>query len=649
MHNIAEVLRDAWRLAKPYFAGSDERRSAWVLLAAVIALRLVLVGAEVVLSFWGNAFMTSLADKDWDTFIALLLTWKVTASGWILPGFCGVAALYIVIAVYRIYLTQWLQIRWRRWMTRHFLDQWLADRAYYRISLIPPTDEGRAIGIENPDQRIAEDLRAFIGDGVAGVRGILFLGIDLLSTVVSLFSFIAILWSLSGPLTVLGVSIPGYMVWVALIYAVFGTVATHFVGRPLVLLNFRKQRVEADFRFALVRLRENTEGVALYRGEDEEKRGLLARFEALAANWWLLMQRYKFLTALTAGYGQVASVFPIVVAAPRYFAGLIPLGALTQTAGAFGQVQGAMSWFVDSYADIASWRATVERLATFHRAIEAARAAAGEGVHLASGTDSGYSLRRATLALPNGEVLLRDADLTLRRGQSVVITGRSGSGKSTLFRALAGIWPFGRGQVRRPSGRSLFLPQRAYIPLGTLRHAITYPAPPDAHADRDVREVLEAVGLGALANRLEDEDNWGQRLSGGEQQRLALARALLARPDWLFLDEATASLDAEAEAALYASLKRLLPGTTVVSIAHRPAVREFHDRHLVFQRGPQGPGRIVETFAEKNIGEKTGAAVALFVPPPAEGWFARVASLLSLSRWLGRPQRPRRLPGPGGS
>ena len=429
---------------------------------------------------------------------------------------------------------------------------------------------------------------------MAGVRGILFLAIDLLSNVVSLVSFIAILWSLSGPLTVLGVAIPGYMVWVALLYAVLGTVATHFVGRPLALLNFRKQRVEADFRYSLVRLRENTEGVALYGGESEEKRGLMERFEALALNWWQLMRRYKFLTALTAGYGQVASVFPIVVAAPRYFAGLVPLGALTQTAGAFGQVQGAMSWFVDSYADIAAWRATVERLATFHRAIVAARAASAEGVHLGPGSADGYELRGATLSLPNGEALLRDADLSLHPGQSVVITGRSGSGKSTLFRALAGIWPFGRGEVRRTAGRAMFLPQRPYLPLGTLRHVVTYPAAADAHPDAAVREVLTAVGLGTLAARLDEEENWGQRLSGGEQQRLALARALLARPDWLFLDEATASLDPEAEASLYRLLQQRLPATTIVSIAHRPAVASFHARHLVFERPSEGPGRLAE-------------------------------------------------------
>ncbi len=594
MRNIGEFLGDAWRLAKPYFTRSEERRSAWLLLITVIALQMLLVGMSVVLNFWNNAFFTSLQEKDWQSFIDLLLFWKVTASGGILPGFCGVAAAYILIAVYRIYLTQWLQIRWRRWMTRTFLDDWLADRAYYRISLIAAGDERSGLGTENPDQRIAEDLRAFIGDSIAGMRGILSLGIDLLSNIVSLASFIAILWSLSGPMSVFGYTIQGYMVWVALVYSVAGTVATHYVGRPLALLNFRKQKVEADFRFSLVRLRENTEGVALYGGEEEEERGLLLRFEALAENWWRLMQRYKMLTALTAGYGQVASIFPIVVAAPRYFAGLIPLGALTQTAGAFGQVQGAMSWFVDTYADIASWRATVERLSTFHHAIETARAAAGEGVHAGAGTDAGYALRGATLALPGGETLLQDADLSLRRGESVIVTGRSGSGKSTLFRALAGIWPFGHGEVRRPAGHTLFLPQRPYVPLGTLRHVVTYPQAAGVLPDSAVVAALEAVGLGGLTGQLDAEENWNQRLSGGEQQRLALARALLLRPDWLFLDEATASLDPEAEAQLYQLLRDRLPATTIVSIAHRPTVAQYHERHLVFQRGPTGPGQLVE-------------------------------------------------------
>jgi putative ATP-binding cassette transporter len=599
MRSIAEFLGDAWRLAKPYFSRSEERRSAWLLLSAVVGMQMLLVAMSVVLNFWNNAFFTSLQEKDWDSFISLLLFWKVMPSGLIMPGFFGVAIVYIAVAVYRIYLTQWLQIRWRRWMTRHFLDSWLADRAYYRISLIALADRQHGIGIENPDQRIADDLRAFIGDGVVGVRGILSLGIDLLSNVVSLFSFIAILWTLSGPLTVFGITIQGYMVWVALVYSIAGTIATHYVGRPLAMLNFVKQRVEADFRFSLVRLRENTEGVALYGGEEEEKRGLLFRFEALAANWRELMQRYKLLTALTAGYAQVASVFPIVVAAPRYFAGLIPLGGLTQTAGAFGQVQGAMSWFVDSYADLASWRATVERLSTFQRAIETARAAAAaEGVRTAEPTTTDYSLHGLTLALPGGEKLLTGVDLSLRAGQPVLVSGRSGSGKSTLFRAFAGIWPFGAGEVRRAKGSALFLPQRPYIPLGSLRHVVCYPSAVDAVPAEAVAEALQAVGLGRLASRLDEEENWAQQLSGGEQQRLALARALLARPDWLFLDEATASLDPEAEASLYQVLRQRLPRTTIVSILHRPMLVDIPARRIVFQRDAEGPGRLVELPAE---------------------------------------------------
>jgi putative ATP-binding cassette transporter len=594
MRGIGPFLMDAWRLAKPYYV-SEEKWTARLLLASIIALQLLLVGMDVILNFWNNAFFNSLQNKDWKSFIDLLVLYKRTENG-ILPGFCEVAAVYILIAVYRIYLTQWLQIRWRRWMTTRFLDEWLADRAYYRISLIAVRNaDGTTRPTDNPDQRIAEDLRDFIGDSVLGSRGVLSLGVDLLSNIVSLFSFITILWTLSGPVKLLGLTIPGYMVWIALLYAVFGTWATHMVGRPLALLNFRKQRVEADFRFALVRLRENTEGVALYGGEAQEQAGIIARFGALMANWWALMQRYKLLIALTAGYGQVASVFPIVVAAPRYFAGLIPLGALTQTAGAFGQVQGAMSWFVNSYADIATWRATVERLSTFQRAIVAARAAAaGQGVTAEVAAGRAYALHGTTIALPDGERLLDHAEMELPPGRSVVITGRSGSGKSTLFRTLAGIWPFGSGHVQRGAGTHLFLPQRPYIPLGTLRHAVCYPAQASDYDDAAIVEALAEAGLGALAARLDDEENWTQLLSGGEQQRLAIARALLNKPDWLFLDEATASLDPEAEAGLYATLRRLLPATTIVSIAHSPAVARWHKRHLVLQRGPQGPGRLVE-------------------------------------------------------
>jgi putative ATP-binding cassette transporter len=571
MRGLLAFLKDVWRLSLPYFR-SEERWAARGLLAVIIGLNLSLVGMNVVLNFWNRAFYNSLQDKDWHSFIDLLFTWRGGDKGF-MPGFCGIAAVYIVVAVYSTYLNQWLQIRWRRWMTEKFLTQWLADKTYYKISLLP---DASGIGTDNPDQRIAEDLRSFVNNTLG-------LGLDLLSNIVTLASFVAILWSLSGAFTLFGWNIPGYMVWVALVYAGLGTWVTHLVGKPLIFLNFNQQRVEADFRFALVRLRENMEGVALHNGEDDEHRRLAERFGALIDNWWLIMIRTKFLNAIVAGYGQIASVFPIIVAAPRYFSGAMTLGGLTQTAGAFGQVQGAMSWFVTSYGNLASWRATVDRLVFFRRAMDAAQAAE-PGLLVTPSSDGGWHVEGLKLALPDGTELLHGATLTLPPGRSVVISGRSGSGKSTLFRALAGIWPYGHGAVRRPAGRALFLPQRPYIPLGTLRHAITYPDGADA-SDAAVRAALRNAGLGHLEPRLDEEDAWTQRLSGGEQQRLAVARALLARPDWLFLDEATASLDPAAETELYATLKVELPDTTIVSIAHRPAVAALHDDRLVFQAG----------------------------------------------------------------
>ncbi len=588
MRGLGPFFRDVWRLALPYY-NSEERWFARGMLALNIAMRFFLVGMDVVFNYWNREFFNTLQNKDWRGFLDLLLLYKQTASGW-LPGFVWIAAVIISISIWRVYIVQWLQIRWRKWMTSRMLDQWLSDRAYYRISLVSGGD-AKGTRTDNPDQRIADDLRDFIGDPIIGSRGILALGVDLLANVVELFSFLAILWTLSGSVSLFGFTIPGYMVWVALIYSAIGTVLTHLVGRPLAVLSFQKQRVEADFRFGLMRLRENTESVALYGGEAEEKGNLHNRFSAIVANWWLLMRRFVYLNALTSGYGQVAGIFPIVVAAPRYFFGKMPLGFITQVADAFGQVQGAMSWLVNNYADLATWRATVERLATFQRAIEAARAAAGTGITAEGEFGDAYALHDATIALPSDEVLLAHANLRLEPGRSVVISGRSGSGKSTLFRALAGIWPFGSGHVQRPRGRALFLPQRAYVPLGSLRHALTYPDDEHAHDEASVRAALEDCGLGHLAPRLAEEDDWTQRLSGGELQRVAIARALLARPDWLFLDEATANLDPESEAEIYAMLKQRLPGTTIVSIAHRPALAGHHDRQLRFERPP---GRLVE-------------------------------------------------------
>jgi len=570
MRWIITFIAESWALIAPFWR-SEERWRARLLLAVVILLNLALVGMTVLLTYWQRAFYNTLESKDWDGFIALLFTWHRTEAEGLLPGFVLVAVLYILIAVYQLYLRQALQMRWRRWLTEVYLSQWLADRAYYRMALIDP-------GMDNPDQRIADDARLFVEDTLS-------LGIGLLNSIVTLGSFIFVLWSLSRTVTVLGVEIPGYMVWVALIYALLGTWLAHLIGRPLIALNFSLQRLEADFRYALVRLRENTEGVALYGGEADEKRGLTQRFTKLMVNWWDIMRATKRLTFFTAGYGQVASIFPIVVAAPAYFAGRLPLGGLIQTSSAFGQVQGSLSWFVDNYGKLTEWRATVQRLSGFTKAVATARASA-TGPVAQPGEAGRLTLHDMTLSLPDGRVLMADAALQVAAGDAVLINGPSGSGKSTLFRAMAGIWPFGTGKIALPKdARILFLPQRPYLPLGSLKRAICYPENEAEFSNAAVLTALGEAGLGHLAPRLAESDSWTQRLSGGEQQRLSFARAFLLRPDWLFLDEATASLDPEAEDDLHARLKSLLPKVTIVSIAHRPAVAEFHDRVLRVEDG----------------------------------------------------------------
>jgi len=570
---VTAALRDALSLAAPYWRGEDRVR-AWLLLAGVIGLNLALVALNVVLSYWGREFFNALQERDGAAYWQLMVTWRMTETG-MMPGFVSIGTAWVLVTVYQLYLRQALQIRWRAWVTERQLAAWLADRAYYRVALIGSTD--------NPDQRIADDIRLFVDDSLT-------LGLGLLRSVVTLFSFVIVLWSLSGPLEVWGVSVPGYMVWAALLYAVAGTWLAHVIGRRLIGLNFAQQRAEADFRFALMRLRENAEGVALQGGEAVEQAGLLARFGALIGNWWSIMLATKQLTFFTSGYNQAAVVFPYLVAAPAYFAGRSQLGELTQTAGAFTEVQQALSWIVDNYRGITEWRATVERLTGFQEALEAARRSATLGVQVSRGAGPGLVLDDVSLALPDGRVLLEHADLTVAPGERVLIGGASGSGKSTLFRGLAGIWPHGSGVVELPQGaRPLFLPQRTYLPLGTLRRALCYPGAVADCLDAEVRAVLEDVGLGGLADRLDETDAWAQRLSGGEQQRVAVARALLLKPDWLFLDEATASLDPESEARLYELLIERLPGAAIISIAHREAVARFHGRRVVLREATLTP------------------------------------------------------------
>jgi vitamin B12/bleomycin/antimicrobial peptide transport system ATP-binding/permease protein len=560
-------VRDAWRLIKPYWK-SEERFTAWLLLGAVVALTLGMVYMSVQFNEWYNVFYNALQEKNVEVF------WKQIVR------FCVLAAIYIVMAVYAFYLNQMLQIRWRRWMTERYLDEWLADRAYYRMQL-------KGNPADNPDQRIAEDLKLF-------VDGTLELSLGLLHAVVTLVSFVAILWALSGPITVPLAGrefvIPGYMVWAAVLYAIVGTWLTHKIGKPLIGLNFEQQRREADFRFGLIRFRENGESVALYHGEADEMKGFRTRFGAVVQNWWRIMNRQKFLITFTVGYNQIANVFPFIVAGPRYFAGAIQLGGLMQISNSFDKVQGALSWFISAYTTFATWKATADRLIGFRETID--------HTHEEARTPSGFELDRngvpelavqdVSLALPDGRPLVSASTFSVRPGESALIRGASGSGKSTLFRAIAGIWPYAKGKVRLPDpAATLFLPQRPYLPIGTIREVAGYPSR-EQFTDAQLREALADVGLAALGERLDEQQNWALQLSPGEQQRIAFARALLQRPKWLFLDEATSALDEDAEKKLYGLLKERLPEAAVISIGHRPALAAMHSR--VLELKPDGSG-----------------------------------------------------------
>jgi len=569
LRGITATLATVWRIASPYFS-SEERWFARLLLGAIIAIELGIVAITVLINQWNARFYNALQDRNWDSFV------------YELGYFCALAAIFIVAAVYQLYLNQWLQIRWRRWMTRAYLERWLESSNHYRMQLL-----GDAA--DNPDQRIAEDIRLFIEGGI------LPLGLGLLNSIVTLASFSVILWTLSAaaPLHVFGEAwnIPGYLFWAALIYAAIGTALTHWIGRPLVALNYQQQRYEADFRFSLMRVRENAEQVALLEGEKAERDQLTDRFAQLADNWMAIMSRTKRLTFLTAGYGQVATVFPFIVTSPAYFAGAVQLGGLMQTASAFGSVQGALSFFVDAYRRLAEWNAVIERLDGFDRSIITAHEVATTPPVIAvePGERAAVEIRNLAVKLPNGAPLVSAGDFTIAAGDKVLVTGPSGSGKSTLFRALAGIWPFGSGVIRVPKGaKIMILPQRPYFPIASLTDAVAYPAEPGTYHAADIAGLIAAAGLPALVSRLDDEAHWNRMLSLGEQQRLGIARALLLKPDYLFLDEATASLDEAAEAAVYRLLAERLPAATIISIGHRSTLLAFHKRRVNVEREASG-------------------------------------------------------------
>jgi vitamin B12/bleomycin/antimicrobial peptide transport system ATP-binding/permease protein len=599
-------LGRVWSLAAPYWR-SDERRLAWGLLVAIVGLTLGMVYLNVVFNDWYRTFYNALEQRDVDTFWRQMLI------------FCGLAVVYIVGAIYRLYLTQMLEMRWRAWLTDRYVSSWLSNQLYYRLEL-------QNAGTDNPDQRIAEDLRNFTINTLS-------LSLGLLGSVVTLGSFVVILWGVSGPLTfTLGemeITIPGYMVWGAILYAIVGSILTHYIGRHLIGINFRQERFEADFRFSLVRLRENAEGVALYRGERSEQGHLRRRFDAIQANWGELMRYTKRLTGFTAGYNQAAIIFPFLLGAPRYFAGEIPLGGLLQISNAFRQVEDSLSWFINAYARLADWKASVDRLITFHDALDrlTSEAAHSEGRNgaVAATQPGGIKVRshaepvlRAeglSLALPNGRSIVEDATFAVERGDRVLVSGPSGCGKSTLFRAVAGIWPFGQGTVTLPEDANvLFLPQKPYIPIGTLRDAVAYPATGSTFDDDAIREALAAVKLAGLAERLDEAQNWSMQLSGGEQQRLAVARALLHHPDWLFLDEATSALDAANEEHIAGLLRERLADSTIVSIAHHPTGDAPQD--LTIELRPTDAGTTLQTTRRK-CALPDGTAEPLVLPAAA--------------------------------
>ncbi|TXT38492.1 MAG: putative ATP-binding cassette transporter [Comamonadaceae bacterium] len=564
-------VTQAWALTRPYFA-SEKKWQARALLITIIALNLALVYMAVLFNDWNKLFYDALQEKNAEVF------WSQ------LGRFTYLAFAFIIIAVYKFYLTQLLEMRWRAWMTGHYLERWLSNQAFYRLELLrfasPPDAPGApARNPDNPDQRIQEDINQFTSYSIS-------LSMGLLNAVVTLASFVGILWGLSGgfAFTLAGTefNIPGFMVWMALLYCLAGSVITHYLGRPQIKLNFEQQRREAEFRHHMVRVREYSEAIALDRGETVERQQLDTRFGQVLGNYLALIRAQKRLIWFTSFFGQAAVVFPFVVAAPRFFSGAIQLGELMQISSAFGQVQGALSWFVDNYSSLASWRATTDRLTSFEASFQALEL---NNQALTATNSIALESTDLQLQLPGGEVLLQQARFKAEPGDRILLQGPSGSGKSTLFRAFAGIWPFASGHLQRPQD-AMFIPQRPYFPNGPLRQALAYPQASSSFTDDQLRQALVQAELPDLTGQLDRAEAWGQTLSGGEQQRLAIARVLLKKPQWVFADEATSALDETTEDILYKQLLAHVQQAqgAIISIAHKPGVASYHNRQWVLQK-----------------------------------------------------------------
>jgi putative ATP-binding cassette transporter len=540
------------RLAFPYFSPRGDG-GWWPLLSVLLVLLLAIasVRLNVLFSYFGNGMYTALQNLDAPSF------WRYIGI------FCVLATIHVARSLFELYVQQALVIRWRMWLTDRMIGDWLDGRAYHK---------GRytAAAVDNPDQRIQEDIRSFPDDSIT-------LGVGAVSALVSLVSFTLILWELSGPLPIFGVEIPRGMTFLAYVFVIIASVFAFRIGRPLILLNFLQERFNAHFRYALVRLRENSENVAFQRGERVERGVLGTRFGDVIGNMWAVLFRNLKFTGFNLAVSQVAEVFAIVIQAPRFFAGQITLGDVQQTGQAFGQVHDSLSFFRNAYDTFASYRAVLDRLTGLLDADSAARALPAADV-----VDSDdLQVRGLTVRRPDERVLVDDLDLDVAAGTSLLVTGPSGGGKTTLLRTLAQLWPYASGSVRRPTDDgSLFLPQQPYLPLGTLRDALAYPGPATEMDDEHAGRLLRQVHLPQLADQLDEVDDWARRLSPGEQQRLGFARILVVRPKVVFLDEATSALDEGLELSLYNLLREELPDMTIVSVGHRSSLRRVHDELL---------------------------------------------------------------------
>ncbi|MBR0658385.1 ABC transporter ATP-binding protein/permease [Neoroseomonas oryzicola] len=563
-------LRGFARWARAWLAAPDRGHARW-LLAGVVLLTLVQVAIQIRFNTWNRDFFNALEHRDAAAFRTQIQV------------FLLLAAASMSAAVYQLYLKQLLQLGWREWLTGRLTEAWMREARHYQL-------EAGAAEADNPDQRIAEDVR------VATELAIEF-SVGLLISVSTLVAFVGILWALSGPLAVTlaghAVEVPGYMVWAAVLYAALGSAATWLVGRPMVGINVRRTTAEADFRFGLTRARESGESIALIRGEPDERRGLGLLFGRVREAMHALMRSQRNLMWLTSAYGTLAMIFPTVVAAPAYFAGAMSLGVLMQVGAAFGQVQAALNWFVDSFPRIAEWRGAVARLVAFQDALDDLDAIAADPAQptivIEEGAAEALELDALEIAFADGTTVIAGASAVVAPGERVLIKGESGTGKSTLFRAIGGLWPWGGGRIATPPRAAMaFLPQRPYLPLGTLAGVTCYPRPAEDFDPAEVQAALGKVGLEALADRLEEEERWDRVLSLGEQQRLAFARLLLHRPRWIFMDEATSALDEANQDAMMTLVIEELPEAAVISIGHRPGLEAFHTRSLTLVKSAEG-------------------------------------------------------------